>query len=294
MRNYRKMAACAALLVFLWGCAGPQAEQPATDQPTVEQPVMEQEPTELIQETEAPTEETLPQIQNEHEGYAVQTPVGTIYYPSGWEEYLDVRMSREGALLISFYAVMEDLEQPLFDLWFSHSDSTGAAGIAQGEGKDYYVGLSMYPFEPDAGWNEDQTDLVYSMQEAANSLMSQLNLLPIDNAQESEPEDMVIETAYGQLHYPGKWEKYLMVDQSVEDAAAFYALLPGKEPLLLFTVCFGEEETMAAITDQNGAETGVGIRFEEPVFDSSWTQDEIDTVYGMQEDINYLLNMLQQ
>lgn len=281
MCKYIKFAVCAALLVSLWGCSMPWENQ---------QPVTEPAPAETLQATEAPAETTQPTEPEELAPYAVQTPVGTILFPAEFEDCLDVRMSREDALIITFYAVMEDKEQPLFDLWFSYTFKDGAAGMVQGDNQNYYVGFSLHPFEPDDTWTKGQTDTVYAMQEAANELLNQLELVAVDAAE----EDIVIQTAWGELRYPGKWEPYLLVEQKTEDAAEFYAKLPGKEPLLLFTVCFGADETMAVITDQAGVETGVGIRFQELTPDSSWNQEELNVVYAMQEDLNFLLNALEQ
>lgn len=264
-----------------------------TVRPDSTEPAVADDPTEATQ----PTQETVPHETQpvtepvQTQDVAVQTPVGILLYPSDLAEHLDVRTAQGDVTVMTFVAVLEDREQALFDLRFSQVTAEGAAGMVQAEGKNVYMGFIMHDFTPDASWRQDQIDTVYAMQETLNVLMDQVTLAPVEDVPEAQ--DLVIATAYGDLNFPGRWEEQLKVEKPDADTVEFYGVLPGKEPQLLFTLRFGGDGALA-LTCRDGVRTAVSIKCAEPVFDGTWSQQEMDLIYAMQEDINYLTDALGQ
>ena len=82
--------------------------------------------------------------------------------------------------------------------------------------------------------------------------------------------------------------------QLEDDLVDFYALLPDHDPALLFTVVFETANGHASgvITAENGSQTDLAIVIHDLELIGDWSDGEIDIVYAMQEDMNYLLNML--
>lgn len=264
-----------------------------TVRPDSTEPAVADDPTEDTQ----PTQETVPHETQtvtepvQTQDTAVQTPVGILLYPSDLAEHLDVRTAQGDVTVMTFVAVLEDREQALFDLRFSQVTAEGAAGMVRADGKNVYMGFTMHDFAPDASWRQDQIDTVYAMQETLNVLMDQVILAPVEDVPETQ--DLVINTAYGDLHFPGRWEEQLKVEKPDADTVEFYGVLPGKAPQLLFTLRFGGDGALA-LTGRDGVRTAVSIEYAEPAFDGTWSQQEMDLIYAMQEDINYLTDALGQ
>ncbi len=110
---------------------------------------------------------------------------------------------------------------------------------------------------------------------------------------EEASENYQIETRYGALEYPNKWETYTQVQISEKEpyTVSFYAALEGKEPVHLFDIVFGEADKGARIGvvyGENG-ETPVCIVSYDLDFDDSWTQEQQLMAWSMQEDVNVVI-----
>lgn len=249
-------------LILLTGCS---AEKPEQTTPTVPTPPV----------TTVPPETTVPGE------IPVETPCGTLYLPDGWDIPITARSMLGDPMVISFLA--EDV--PLYDLIFSTISGPETVGIADG----LFIGMRLHPLA-------EETDLLLSMQESVNQLLSQLAPEPVSDliGESGAGEELLVLTPYGTLHFPFQWEECLLTRQTAEDTVEFCCLLPEREPVSLFTVSFGGEDgdIRASITAHDGTVTPVSVTVSEPEFDNSWTQGEMDLVHAMQEDMNYLLNAL--
>ena len=104
-------------------------------------------------------------------------------------------------------------------------------------------------------------------------------------------EDIVIKTKYVDLHYPLIWEDRFSYEISEEDPYTVkgFAAIDEHKPVEIFEIVFD-----AAKGDIAGKIDGVsiGIVISEVKYDKTWTEGEKSAVIAMQEDINYLLDML--
>lgn len=217
-------------------------------------------------------------------GIPLETPCGTLYIPDNWDLPLTAETKLGDPIVITILS--EDV--PLYDLTFSASTDRAIGMVSMEEGP-IYVGMTIHPLE-------EETDLLLDMQESVNTLLSQLPLeaVPEAPAESGAGEDLLILTPYGSLHFPVMWEECLETEQPGEDVLEFYCALPEHENILLFTLRFGTEDgnIAAAITAPDGTVTDVSLTVAPLEFDDTWTPQEQDLVFAMQEDMNYLLRAL--
>lgn len=226
--------------------------------------------------------ETVPQTVPAY-SIPVETPCGVLYLPDNWDMPIRTESILGDPMVISFWA--EDVM--LYELTFSEN-ADGAVGMVRIEDGTIYVGMRLTELEI-------EDNMLLSMQETINELMTQLKLEDVpDVPEDTQPQaDIPIDTPYGELRFPGKWKNYLMTQQE-EGLIDFYAALPDHEPVLLFTVVFETANGHASgvITAQNGTQTDLAIVIHDLELPGDWSDGEIDIVYAMQEDMNYLLNKL--
>ena len=107
-------------------------------------------------------------------------------------------------------------------------------------------------------------------------------------------EDMVIETPFCELVYPGAWREHLTVEQvsGTEHDVNFYAEFEGKGKIFLFSITFSPEQdgAMTVIQDADGNDVGVYLHMTEVTADLS--DEQMNEVYAMQEIANDLLEQL--
>lgn len=112
-----------------------------------------------------------------------------------------------------------------------------------------------------------------------------------------EEESYVVETDYVRLYFPQKWEANLETEIVEEDGyiIEFYGKVEGKDRQKIFDVVFnGDAENMVGMVDVNGEAVYVGFNFAEPEIGEDWSGEEEDMIYAMQEDVNYLIGMLER
>lgn len=112
-----------------------------------------------------------------------------------------------------------------------------------------------------------------------------------------EEESYVIKTDYVRLYFPQKWEANLETE-IVEDegyVVEFYGKVEGKDRQEIFEIVFnGDAETMIGSVEVDGENVYVGFNFAEPKLGDDWTGEEADIIYAMQEDVNFLIGMLER
>lgn len=119
-----------------------------------------------------------------------------------------------------------------------------------------------------------------------------------EDAQEdqSEDEDMVIHTDYGDLYYPEQWSAYLKTEQNMEDDSlqvSFSAHLEDQD-FLMFQVTIGDSEDteVGELTDSSGTKRKVYMSVVEIEPGADLSEEEQQRLYAMQEDLNYLIDHL--
>lgn len=108
-----------------------------------------------------------------------------------------------------------------------------------------------------------------------------------------EAEGLVIKTPIVDLRYPVKWKEQIRTEQVEGDAytVQFFGVVDGKEEVQLFNIVFGETEGISLGTIEG---TEVCLVYVDIEFDASWTEEEQNEIYAMQEDVNYIIGMFQK
>ena len=72
------------------------------------------------------------------------------------------------------------------------------------------------------------------------------------------PEDVVVHTDYGDLHYPDRWQEYVTIrqEQNGNTIAVTFETKSGEETYELFKVLIGDDssEVVGSLTDDTGTE----------------------------------------
>ena len=118
-----------------------------------------------------------------------------------------------------------------------------------------------------------------------------------DNASaDTIPEDVVVHTGYGDLHYPDRWQEYVTIrqEQNGNTIAVTFETKSGEETYELFKVLIGDDssEVVGSLTDDTGTQRNVYLHVEELPADSGLEETEQTRFYAMQEDLNYLIDHL--
>ena len=239
-----------------------------------------------------PTED--PDVLNE--GTEIPTPCGTVFYPKEWEDYLVVEnVKGNGGESVCFYAEIDGKEKtPLFNLNFGIIKGN-RIGSAKADGKTVEVYFEIFEPEFSGNWTEEEKNIVYSMQEGMNNIFAQLDIDSGKNeAVVPSEEKSEIETAFGTIHFPGEWEGYLHteIEDGEEYTIKFFSEIPGKGNIALFDICFGEknENSFGEAISNDGEKAWVSVIIHDFTPDDSWSSDESNIVYGMQEAFNDIID----
>jgi len=273
-----------------------QEDAPESDAKQPEQaPEEDKKPQDEVKEETKPEEEETPTNEILFENGQIETTYGVLHYPEEWADYLKIEIDRLDHYCVKFFAEFAGKEpQLLFNVCFGSSSENTIGTVETSDGSYVSVAVEYAEFTPDDTWSKRDSDTVYAMQEAANDLIDQLPLTD-EPSETIVSEDVIVETPYCNLVYPGKWAEILVVEQDEETHTVhFYGNVEGKAKQLIFSVYFGGEEgdEIATVKDENGSSVSVRIAWSELEFDDSWSEGERNTLYAMQEDVNYLIDAL--
>lgn len=161
------LVVCILLSFFIVGCGNSATENDNTEKTDVSS-VLEDESS--IQGTITEGEIVSP---------SVETPYGTLYYSTTWEDQIVVEQEAGDVHKITFKGKVEGKgEQPLFTFYFGGDDGE-LIGYFETEEVDIPIGLIIEEFEPGADWSQEDINAIYSMQEEMNVVIDSLS--KIDN-----------------------------------------------------------------------------------------------------------------
>lgn len=112
------------------------------------------------------------QIQSE-EACEIETKYTTLYFPKKWEDNLETEIVEGDDYRVVFYGKLDGKDnQELFTIVFN-GDASLMLGVLEQE-ENTYVGLEYAEPEMGDGWTEEETDVIYAMQEDVNYLIGML------------------------------------------------------------------------------------------------------------------------
>ncbi len=150
------------------------------------------------------------------------------------------------------------------------------------------IAVSALGCEKEAAQNDESDEQIES--ELPNENEAQAD----DVAQKKE--DFCVKTSFVDLYFPQKWKDQVTVTQTSDISSCtvtFFGMLDGRDTMKLFDLFIGKEgEIPIGVLKVDSIEMPVNLTFGELDYDESWSQSEIDTICAMQEDVNYLLDLL--
>ena len=265
------------------------------------------EATDATSATEKATEPTTGGNKEDVQDPNIKTPYCTLHYPEEWKNFLRVEISEGKTYDVAFYSDLDSgKSQKLFTIRFGGSEEDAYAMLKMSGGKSVPVQVEIVTFKPDNTWSEQEINIVFTMQEALNDVLSGMSLeIPEQPSQGNDPtlpsedgESMAIDTPFGVLYYPSRWLDYLSLEINDTDgySVAFFCKIQGHKDQHLFTIHFGGSKGVAVGTTTNVSGKTVEVRLEiiELDLDATWSDGDKSIVFAMQEDLNYLLTKLNE
>lgn len=292
--------------------AGFDVPQPSETESSVEK-YTEPVTTEPIV-SEQSTEETEDVTSHVPIDLMVSTPYCNLYYPANLKDgvHAEVEKTASGCIVV-FYGQLENEDYKLFSVLFAEtSDNSFPVGIFTAENTQMDVNVEMFEI-PD-----DENAAV--LQEGVNYLLDKLEENPafsvIGNNSEKEPSDnqmggeekpgqsvsnadLVINTPYCDLYYPGQWKDSIRVEKTELEYGCYITVvgIVNNKEAELFTVYFaeaGENSFPVGVLTVDGVAIDVNLEMPELHNDGSWDDLETDQFYSLQEKANYLLDNLRK
>ena len=116
-----------------------------------------------------------------------------------------------------------------------------------------------------------------------------------DEDKEKLDNAIEIKTDYCTLYYPSIYKEDLEVKYSNDTGykAEFYGKVKGKEEVHLFDICFNSDDgDLLGYLEYDEENINMSFEVNELSFDDSWKQKNIDKMYAMQEEVNFVLAAL--
>ncbi len=116
-------------------------------------------------------------------------------------------------------------------------------------------------------------------------------------ANEEQVVSFQIETPFMTLEYPMRWEGKIQtrwIGNDQNGRMVFSTKLDRQEVVELFKIHFNEDAQIpvGVLNTEEKKDVYIGFSFAEISFDESWTEDEKNELYAMQEDVNFIIQQL--
>ena len=239
--------------------------------------------------------------QEQNTDTTVKTPYCTLYYPEKWSDQVRIEITETPVYRVSYSAVFSGIRSvSLFDISFDDEAATPVGTIQTKDGK--LATVSIFIPQSDKKLTEAEQNIVQNMKDDLNNILEQMPF--VMDSEETEPEqlpeadpisyhDVVIDTPYGQLTYSGRWEDYLQVTQTQGDAytLSFASKIDGNEIQPLYDIVFSDTPDLGVVY-QDGNMVGVSLVIYEVSPDDSWSAEQKEIVFAMQETVNEIIAQL--
>ena len=108
-----------------------------------------------------------------------------------------------------------------------------------------------------------------------------------------EEKGYKIKTDFGTLYYPKKWKNQIRIEESDSDvySVKFYATINENKEVHIFDIVFGKTKGVL-LGSLDG--TNVYLVYSENSYEETCNEKELNTIYEMQDDVNYIIGMLKK
>ena len=226
----------------------------------------------------------------------VETPYGKLVYPGALQSVLYVECTEAERYTVSFWWQKEPQKRiQLFEIGFGGSEQS-AYGFMKDSGTPVHVMVFDVNQQPEM--NQQDLDMALSLQENVNYILENLALqrnTAGNNIEETAPvrvsDEIVLETPYGILRYPGNQENInIDVVQKDDYMIQFRYIRENGETYGLFDIIFdgtGDFLIGHSVT-ADGRRVEVHMNSHVVDLDDSWNEEEKAEYYSMAEGANYV------
>lgn len=234
-----------------------------------------------------------PTISQSQQYVPIETPYCILNFPKQWENYLDVTVTEDTPCRAIFSCKFsENRVFPLFEIGFDSPDGQ-IQGAVTTDGVNS-VKVSYLPYErADQSKMSDEEWAIYTAMEACATDL--IGRIPFANELHSgDVEDVVIETPYKNLTFPGRWADYLEVktDESGDYTLHFHAGFPDGESVRLFSLTFSRENTKGVPCQMADGTKFWVIVDKADLMEQEIRQDRLSIALQMQEQLRTVMESL--
>lgn len=227
----------------------------------------------------------------------IETPYGALFVPEEWAQYLRLEHKEGNGNWVGCCYLSEGRNpMPLFEVLFADPDSNVVGYLIMEDGSRVSVSIVMHELTFGDDWTEEEKALVSAAQEAVNEIIGQLDVIDKNILDDTQKEDLQFQTPYCTVYYPEMWADSVRFEESTEDGYALklIAVLDDAREIPLAELYFGKGGGFGiwSLQQENGEYIDVGLELFEIVTDDTWTDEDCQKVFSMQEDMNYLLGRI--
>lgn len=276
-----------AALLVLTLLPGHSDQEDAPSQPqSGSEPVQTTAPSDGATEPDSPVSQSMQYV-------PIETPYCILNFPRQWENYLDVTVTEDTPCRAIFSCKFSEEKMfPLFEIGFNSPEGQ-IQGAVTTDGVNS-VKVSYLPYETvrqnDMG--DEEWEIYTAMQACATDMISRIPFA--NDLHGGTVEDVVIETPYKNLTFPGRWADYLDVrtDEGGDYTLHFHAAFPDGQLVRLFSLTFSQENTKGVPCQMaDGTEFWV-IVDKVDLREQELRQDRMSVALQMQEQLRTVMESL--
>ncbi len=117
---------------------------------------------------------TMDELRTE-DGFGIETPYCTIYFPTKWQEQVTVDKQEGDVYTLQFSGTVEGKDaQHLFDLQFGGTEGFALGTITTADGNEVTISAVFAEDTMNESWTEEEKLTIYAMQEDINYIIAKL------------------------------------------------------------------------------------------------------------------------
>ena len=223
----------------------------------------------------------------------IETPYCILNFPRQWENYLDVTITEELPCRVIFSCKFsQDRVFPLFEIGFNSPNGQIQGAVTTDGVNSIKVSYLDYEAPGQSEMNAEEWEIYTAMEACSQDLIGRI---PFANgSQAGNVEDVVIETPFVNLTFPGRWADYLYVEteDGQDYTVHFHAKFPDGEAYRIFSLTFSWENN-GGITIQQPDGTKFWVQVDRPdLREYQLRQDRMTTALFMQEELRTIMESL--
>lgn len=170
-KNMLKVICVLVLSISLAGCA--MDAQPKSDEEGTNSGLASETSTEQSSDEQEASKSETPDV--EEKDTLIETPYGSLCFPSQWDEFLKVEQTKENeTVVVSFSAEIKDEQFPLFTISIGNGEGEPAGTISDADGTQHDVYVHVEEIQESEALSESEQKRLYVMQEDINYLLDNL------------------------------------------------------------------------------------------------------------------------